>query len=322
MGHGIALVFAAGGHDVRDHRSGARGSRRRVTERIARHLAEPRARTDGGARRAITGRRQTSPRPWRDADVVIEAAPEKLRAEAGRSSPSSRRRRRRSALLCSNTSVIPIGQIAARLTSRHRVLGTHWWNPPYLVPLVEVIQRRRHRSPRTVDAMMALLDAARQDAGACRRRTCRASSATACSTRCGARRSRWWPRASATPRRSTLVVKSSFGRRLAVLGPLENADLVGTDLTLDIHNDVLADLDRQPGPSPYLRCAGRATASSASNPGEGFATWTRGREEPRSGSASLDHLKRMRRTDLADIGRTTCQSPRMHIAATTAASSS
>ena len=31
------------------------------------------------------------------------------------------------------------------------------------------------------------------------------------------------------------VVKASFGRRLAVLGPLENADLVGTDLTLDIH---------------------------------------------------------------------------------------
>ena len=35
------------------------------------------------------------------------------------------------------------------------------------------------------------------------------------------------------------VVKASFGRRLAVLGPLENADLVGTDLTLDIHNVVL-----------------------------------------------------------------------------------
>ncbi len=32
-----------------------------------------------------------------------------------------------------------------------------------------------------------------------------------------------------------IVVKNSFGRRLAVLGPLENADLVGTDLTLEIH---------------------------------------------------------------------------------------
>ena len=44
-----------------------------------------------------------------------------------------------------------------------------------------------------------------------------------------------------------LVVKNSFGRRLAVLGPLENADLVGTDLTLDIHRNVLPHLDRTPG---------------------------------------------------------------------------
>jgi 3-hydroxybutyryl-CoA dehydrogenase len=50
-----------------------------------------------------------------------------------------------------------------------------------------------------------------------------------------------------------LVVKNSFGARLAVLGPLENADLVGTDLTLDIHNQVLADLEDRKTPSPLLR---------------------------------------------------------------------
>ncbi len=48
------------------------------------------------------------------------------------------------------------------------------------------------------------------------------------------------------------VIKASFGRRLAVLGPLENADLVGTDLTLAIHQTVLPDIERRPGPSPYL----------------------------------------------------------------------
>jgi 3-hydroxybutyryl-CoA dehydrogenase len=36
-----------------------------------------------------------------------------------------------------------------------------------------------------------------------------------------------------------LVVKNSFGMRLPVLGPLENADLVGLDLTLAIHNVIL-----------------------------------------------------------------------------------
>jgi 3-hydroxybutyryl-CoA dehydrogenase len=48
-------------------------------------------------------------------------------------------------------------------------------------------------------------------------------------------------------------VKNCFGLRLAVLGPLENADLVGTDLTLDIHEVVIPQLDRHAGPNDYLR---------------------------------------------------------------------
>ena len=69
------------------------------------------------------------------------------------------------------------------------------------------------------------------------------------------------------------VVKASFGRRLAVLGPIENADLVGTDLTLDIHNVVLKHLNRDADPSPYLKKLvedGRLGMKS----GEGFRSWT------------------------------------------------
>src|SRR5205823_4496562 len=42
-------------------------------------------------------------------------------------------------ILASNTSVIPITAIMGGLEHRERALGTHWWNPPFLVPLVEVI---------------------------------------------------------------------------------------------------------------------------------------------------------------------------------------
>ena len=49
-----------------------------------------------------------------------------------------------------------------------------------------------------------------------------------------------------------LVVKNSFGMRLPVLGPLENADLVGLDLTLAIHNVILRHLEASPEPSPLL----------------------------------------------------------------------
>ena len=46
------------------------------------------------------------------------------------------------------------------------------------------------------------------------------------------------------------VIRASFGRRLAVPGSLETADLVGTDLTLGIHNTELADLENRAEPSP------------------------------------------------------------------------
>ena len=67
------------------------------------------------------------------------------------------------------------------------------------------------------------------------------------------------------------VIKASFGRRLAVLGPLANADLVGTDLTLAIHKTVLPAIDSRPGPSPYLEIL-LPTASSGSNPARAFAS--------------------------------------------------
>ncbi|MGO4842878.1 3-hydroxyacyl-CoA dehydrogenase family protein, partial [Rhizobiaceae sp. 2RAB30] len=68
-------------------------------------------------------------------------------------------------------------------------------------------------------------------------------------------------------------VKASFGRRLAMLGPLENADMVGTDLTLDIHDVVLRHLDRSPDPSPYLRNL-VATGELGFKTGKGFREWT------------------------------------------------
>jgi 3-hydroxybutyryl-CoA dehydrogenase len=49
------------------------------------------------------------------------------------------------------------------------------------------------------------------------------------------------------------AIKNSIGIRLAVLGPVENADMVGLDLTIAIHNTVLKDLEASPNPSPLLQ---------------------------------------------------------------------
>ena len=53
------------------------------------------------------------------------------------------------------------------------------------------------------------------------------------------------------------VVKSGFGARMAVLGPMEQSDLVGLDLTLDIQNVLLADLDRSTEPTQVPQGQGR-----------------------------------------------------------------
>jgi 3-hydroxybutyryl-CoA dehydrogenase len=88
------------------------------------------------------------------------------------------------------------------------------------------------------------------------------------------------------------VVKASFGRRLAVLGPLENADLVGTDLTLAIHHTVLPAIESRAGPSPYLEAlvaAGKLGFKS----GAGFRAWS-AEAQAAARTRVLQHLKKAR----------------------------
>ena len=67
----------------------------------------------------------------------------------------------KTAILASNTSVIPITDIGRSLDeqARSRLLGTHWWNPPHLVPLVEVV-RTRFTSPEIFERMFSILEPA------------------------------------------------------------------------------------------------------------------------------------------------------------------
>lgn len=266
MGHGIAQVFAVAGHDVRvfDAQQSALDNLR---SRIEANLVKLELLT--GAETRVSGH-LTIEETVADADVVIEAAPEKLDlkrtifADLVRHAPQS-------AVLASNTSVIPITDIAAGLETGERILGTHWWNPPFLVPLVEVVGTANTSSD-TIQRTIALLEAVGKTAVHVKKDVAgfvgnRLQHAL-------------WREAIAIvaegiadARTVDTVVKASFGRRLAVLGPIENADLVGTDLTLDIHNVALRHLNRDPAPSPYL---GELVASGklGMKSGEGFRTWT------------------------------------------------
>ncbi len=266
MGHGIAQVFARAGHPVRvyDPAPAILGT---LHDRIRANLKDLGQNVDAAER--VTGYAVLS-EAIAGAGVVFEAGPENLALKQqifasieAAASPT--------AILASNTSVIPITQIMRDLKRKQRALGTHWWNPPYLVPLVEII-KTPSTSPEVALAMTALLTAAGKTpvtvekdvpgfiGNRLQHALWREAIALVAAGVCDAKT-------------VDTVVKASFGRRLAVLGPLENADLVGTDLTLAIHESVLADLDRTPGPSAYLKDL-VAAGKLGMKVGEGFQRWT------------------------------------------------
>jgi 3-hydroxybutyryl-CoA dehydrogenase len=266
MGHGIAQVFALAGHDVT------------LTDAVAKNLETAQSRIATNLRDLGDDERaalRVTPcadlaEAVREADYVVEAVSEDLPLKQ-KLFADIERNVRPDAILASNTSVIPITAIMQGLNKRERALGTHWWNPPFLVPLVEVIGTE-WTSPAALAWTMELHQAAgkrpahvkkdvpgfignrlqhalwREAISLVEHGICDAETVDA-------------------------VIKASFGRRLAVLGPLENADLVGTDLTLAIHNTVLPAIESRPAASPYLQKL-VADGKLGFKSGEGFRTWS------------------------------------------------
>jgi len=74
----------------------------------------------------------------RNADIVFEAVPEDVSLK-GRVLGDIERAVGESVPICTNTSVIRLGELARFLERRSRFLGVHWMNPPFVMPLVEVV---------------------------------------------------------------------------------------------------------------------------------------------------------------------------------------
>ena len=69
------------------------------------------------------------------------------------------------------------------------------------------------------------------------------------------------------------AVKYSFGLRLPQLAPIENSDMVGTELTYNIHNYVLQYLEDSHEPSPLLTKM-KEEGKLGFKSGEGFMKWS------------------------------------------------
>jgi len=78
----------------------------------------------------------------RDADIVFEAVYEDLSVKQELFAQVDRNCKEK-ALLCSSTSGLSPNDIGAHIRHQDRMMVTHFWNPPYLVPLVEVVPHER-----------------------------------------------------------------------------------------------------------------------------------------------------------------------------------
>lgn len=217
----------------------------------------------------------------KDADFVIECIPENMELKQDLFK-SLEPLCRKDTIFATNTSVMSITEISEKCTEKSRVVGAHFWNPPYLIPLVEVV-KSGYTSEDVMGKTMELLKKAgkhpikvnKDVPGFVANRLQHALWREAISI---------VERGIADAATVDEAVKYSFGLRLPKLAPMENADMVGTDLTISIHSYILKHLENSVEPSPLLK-EKVEKGELGFKSGEGFQKWTA--EEIRESNDSL-----------------------------------
>ena len=264
MGTAIAFVFAGSGHSVRLYEPDPSG-RDRASDRL-RELAATVHRSHA-ADVPISGDLNEV---VREADLIIEAVPEDaaikraLFEELGRAVGPG-------VMVGTNTSSLPIESFTSGFPNLGRLVYAHFWNPPYAIPLVEVAP-----GPDTDGATMEIVAGCLEGAGMAPVVLQRAVPGLI-----GNRLQHALKReaialvAGGVCDAATIdeVVKLGFGARMAVLGPMEQSDLVGLNLTLAIHESLMPTLDRTAGAHPYL-VEKVGAGELGMDAGIGFRTWT------------------------------------------------
>jgi 3-hydroxybutyryl-CoA dehydrogenase len=274
MGHGIAQIFAQAGFRVRltDSNPHVLG---RALPRIQANLEIGIAHgfLDAEAAGEVPDRIIVSgdlAECVRDADFIVESVSEEMAvkhevlAAIEAHCPGD-------AIIASNSSSFRVGEMGSVLANRSRFLGTHYWNPPHLIPVVEVICGAE-TSPEVVDLTSTLLRAVGKQPALVRKDV---AGFVGNRLQHALRREALALVADgvASPEDIDLIARLSFGLRMPFVGPLETVDLAGLDLTLSIQRYLLSDLNRDTEPSPVVVdkvSQGQLGAKS----GQGFFTWT------------------------------------------------
>lgn len=178
------------------------------------------------------------------------------------------------AILASNTSGFPPDRLATPLRAKERFVIAHFWNPPHMIPLVEVVPGSATApevTQRTAELMSAIgmepVVLAKAIPGFVGNRLQFAVLREALNiVRSGA----------ATPEVVDRVMKASLGRRWGIVGPFESADMGGLDTFVDIASHLMPQLAKDEDVIDLLRAqvdAGRVGVRS----GAGFHEWDEAR---------------------------------------------
>jgi|SRR5579859_3259829 len=197
----------------------------------------------------------------------------------------------RTAVLASNTSGLSITVIAARCRRPERVLTTHFWNPPHLMPLVEIVQGEK-TSPEVAQTVRELLLA------------CGKVPVIVKKDRPGQLGNRLQMalvreaayivgEGIADVEDVDMVAKNGFGLRMPAYGIFEHHDAVGLDMALDILDYVAKDLYNE-AKAPNFYRAKVARGDLGAKTGKGFYDWSR---------KSIDEVKARRDRFVMDVLR-------------------
>ena len=203
-------------------------------------------------------------------DLVIESAPEDMAFKQDLFARLDAETRP-DTVLASNTSGLSITAIASRCGRPERVLTTHFWNPPHLMPLVEIVKGER-TSDEVVERVRALLA------------RCGKMPVVVKKDRPGQLGNRLQmalvreavnivAEGIADAEAVDLVAKNGFGIRMPAYGIFEHQDIVGLDMGSKIVDYVAQDLYNEPRAPELMRELVREGKLGAKT-GRGFYDWS------------------------------------------------
>ena len=253
MGHGIAQVLAGRPGPVMLYDVSEQALERavgRIEESLA--LLVRKGLLSEEARGQSLGRISTTTdlaAAVESASFVIEAAPEdlalkqRLFAELGRLAPGD-------AILATNSSGLPLGEITSGAKGGERVVGSHFFMPAQLIPLVEV-SRGESTTDETVERTVRMWESCGKSPirvnwdipGYVANRLQAALMREAVAL---------WAGGAASAGDIDTAMRMGFGLRAMVTGPMRQRDLAGLDLHLAIERELWPEIDASVEPNPEV----------------------------------------------------------------------